>query len=356
MALVNTAGYAEAPELRTVMPNSWRKVTRLVQEEERLFLQRNQNLMERIIKEAREPFERGFNLGADITGTLSMTRIYREQVGEDIFYRILMINSQDPDFTDQWEIAFLQTLVYEHDGNNLLLAMGTYNSPDGARTRCVSLDIIQSGNRGKGILITELRYGRDTYDLLKGQIEGILDARYVYINNIVTLLNSTNDVPPMSGLDIYVYKGLPYISISASSCLVDPDIPLRYSLQNAFDGDPTTSYVENTEDDLMEISLSGSYLLFGSVRRTAIINGYAQNLVLYKNNNRVQTVRIFDNRGRILYKTQLLDNMLGWQFLEGNTGIAAASIYRGDRYNNTCIAELNIYMDNRGWLFGEIDE
>jgi hypothetical protein len=349
------------------MPNSWRKVTRLTAAEETAFLQKNLDIVEWIIKASGEPFGGWFVLGANIRRTLSMTRVYRELAGEDVFHRIIMINSETPDFTDQWEIAFLQALLYEHNGNNMLMAMGTYNSSDGVSTRCVSLDIVQSGNKGKGILITELRYRRDSYqktfELLKGQIEGTVDARYVYTSEIVSFLEKTN-APSMRGLDIFTYRDLPYIRISASSCLVDPNIPLRYSLQNAFDGDPATSYVENTEDDLMEFNFT--YAGFENIKQMAIINGYAQNQQLYKMNNRIRSIGI----ETLLWNTDknyleyvlnnevvLLDNYPAYQFFDliSPSKIKINDIYAGTRYNDTCIAELNI-KTNDGWLFGDIDE
>jgi hypothetical protein len=252
---------------------------------------------------------------------------------------------------------FLQTLVYDYHGNKMLLAMGTYNSNSGVGIRCVSLDIIQSRGRGKGILTTELRYRRDslqkTFVLLKGQIEGIVDARYVYIRDIVSFLNQTNVVPSMNSFDIYTYNDLPYISISASSCLVDPDIPLRYSLQNAFDGDPATSYVENTEDDLIKLEFSGIYR-YGYINKIAIINGYAQNNQLYLQNNRIKTIKQIKN----IENTILRDNYLLYQFVDMPNKpqfVIVEDIYKGLKYNDTCIAELNVKTDF-GWLFGDIDE
>ena len=40
---------------------------------------------------------------------------------------------------------------------------------------------------------------------------------------------------------------------SMNDFLIDKKNPFRYTLQNAFDGDPATSYVENSKNDLIEI-------------------------------------------------------------------------------------------------------
>jgi hypothetical protein len=124
---VVSALYAEAPELRTVMPNSWKKVTRLTQMEEKEFLQKNGALLDSIAKEANdEPFE---NVNFLIKETIyTNTRVYKEQVGSDTFYRLLVNKQRNPAYTDQKDIHFLQALVYDRNGYLILLVMGTYNN------------------------------------------------------------------------------------------------------------------------------------------------------------------------------------------------------------------------------------
>jgi hypothetical protein len=163
----------------------------------------------------------------------------------------------------------------------------------------------------------------------------------------------------------YLTRDCPDMRISASSCLVDPNIPLRYSLQNAFDGDPSTSYVENTENDLIEISLT--YFNYEKIIKIAVINGYAQNLSIYKRNNRIKTIGIASPEWNkehgslfsVLKKELLLkDNYLSYQFYNVSLPdeIRILNIYKGEAYNDTCLAELNLYFDGFGWLFGGIDE
>jgi hypothetical protein len=108
----------------------------------------------------------------------------------------------------------------------------------------------------------------------------------------------------------YDNKIVPRIEIKASRCLVDLKNPLLYGIQSAFDGDPATSYVENTEDDLMQIEYSGIYLL-GYINRIALINGYAQNKSLYMNNNRIKEIRRNRTNNALLD-----DNILSYQFID----------------------------------------
>ena len=86
------------------------------------------------------------------------------------------------------------------------------------------------------------------------------------------------------------------IHIDCSKPLIDENDVFRYTIQNAFDKNPATSYVEDTEDDLMYVSLGLSYkTVNGKMERIenkkiAIINGYAQNNDLYLKNNRVKEI------------------------------------------------------------------
>jgi hypothetical protein len=75
-----SALHSEAPELKNVMPNSWRKVTRLTANEEQTFFRGNQDLLDRILTQWQE-------WGRSFAMDISNTRIYREQIGADTFYR-----------------------------------------------------------------------------------------------------------------------------------------------------------------------------------------------------------------------------------------------------------------------------
>ena len=134
-----------------------------------------------------------------------------------------------------------------------------------------------------------------------------------------------------------------YIDIEASNYLWDEKAPLKYALCNAFDGNPATSYVENTKDDLMRVEI----WLGETVDKMAVINGYAQSESLYLKNNRAKYVDDY---------FLLKDNTLGYQYIPcEETNVDFTEIYHGEKYNDTCIAEINFFY-NGSWLFGDIDE
>jgi len=165
------------------------------------------------------------------------------------------------------------------------------------------------------------------------------------------------------------------ILISGSYALFDPKRPFMYTIQNAFDGNRATSFVEDTKNNLSFITL----LHFPTnCTKLRIINGYAANENLYLSNNRIKTVRgrITDaywflndpkydagniGQQKCFGKEYVLqDNTLDYQVIPDFDGkiiydyfsVAFTDIYKGEKYNDTCLAELDFYVDEKGWFFG----
>jgi len=336
--------HAEAPELRNVMPNSWKKVTKLTANEERMFVRENRT----VFAETKDILILDlFGVRQDISDYKHYS-IYKQQVGADTFYRVLWTESEKPDFLSP-NISFWQSLLYK----GIVMGEASYfavvATQNGDLGVFYSLDIIPGKGKAKGILKTLISttiewnstnanvWYIDSYQ--KGQLSGGVYGWYYLMEDALKKATS---------------KEYLVIEIDASPCLIDPKIPLRYGLQNAFDGDPSTSYVENTEDDLIRINLATKDI---ACKKIAVINGYAQDMTLYKNNNRIKTIFLFSYKRKEFYEIGLADNILGWQYIEtDDSRISAYEIYRGEKYNDTCIAEFNVYTDQYGWLFGDIDE
>jgi hypothetical protein len=339
------------PELlRNVMPNCWRLLSRLTETEEKDFIKENTAYFLQVAE-----LLRTYGLGLSYTrwnSTPEYCFIYRQQVGNDTFYRVLVTTDSAPDFLSH-TICFYQYLIYE--GAPIYFA-GPYNKKTATQrehySSFYSLDIIHGAERAKGIMETELiispsnklNWSEDAMQK-NGQLYGDSESHYYLMED---LLNG-NRSP---------------IRINATDCLVDHDIPLRYSLQNAFDGDPSTSYVENTDDNLIEISLS--FLNNRKIKQIAIINGYSQDKDLYIMNNRakeisVETYQLNSTQTELkiifLGRWLLEDNTLNYQFvnIEKLDRFKISDIFLGTTYNNTSIAELNFLTDN-GWLFGDLYE
>ena len=107
-----------------------------------------------------------------------------------------------------------------------------------------------------------------SYKTLKNQPVGcITNAAYYLFENEPLESEYENDIPG------FIWKNWDPIRIVASDFLWDFNKPLKYGLQNLFDQDVNTSYVENTDDDLIQIEIMGFKKYHPMF---AIINGYAR--------------------------------------------------------------------------------
>ncbi|GHT64570.1 hypothetical protein FACS1894110_04500 [Spirochaetia bacterium] len=162
------------------------------------------------------------------------------------------------------------------------------------------------------------------------------------------------------------YKDIKLCSISAPFPLLDRNNPFRYSIQNAFDGSPATSYVGDTEDRLFDINFSFTAPRTYKCTKIAVINGYAQSEQLYSANNRISAIGYGilkeGNGNRLTYiSSTLKDKYMGIQVIDAieaqedtTCSLEIQNYYPGDKYDDTCLAELNLFDENLGWLFGDI--
>ena len=350
--------FAQAPELKNVMPNSWEKITRLSPTEEHKFIEENWDIVVEIVSNCLENW-RSYDAP---NNTFKHNRVYREELCGETFFRVIITQDQEPTF-DNFGYRFFQGFVHRKNNTHRLLMINNYNyymaadiSP--SLTWVSSIDLIDRGNGKVGVMIS----GMGIAGTRKNQLVGKKVSAYYYFledfsdNSLFyEYYHSTLGYP----LD------LPKISITASDCLVDPKTSLRYGIHSVFDGNPATSYVENTEDDFAEISFSG-LSRYGFINKIAIINGYAANNSLYYDNNRIKRIGSVDYKYSPLgtgerdigveEETTLKDGLLTYQFFSTNQASRIMNLenYPGLKYNDTCFAELNV-RTNKGWLFGDID-
>ena len=341
----------EPEQLRNVMPNSWRKLERLTEAEEREFVVSHNHALAEI--ERHMSGRRGWQ------GDIHYFAIYRQQIGTDAFYRIIVTPTDNPDFMSR-TIAFNQFLIYQND----LLLGGfaptsyVYTDPTqfGSEIVFSSVDIIQNGDKAIGVLLSNVRLGGyvddwgamgygDSFDWSKssylerrnGQLYGSVEAEYFPFN-------------------IALREDRRSFEIRSDNVLVDPDSPLRYGIQNAFDGNPSTTFVPNFEGSILEIMVSNAYLP-SEITKIAIINGFAENFTVYTNNNRIKSIKPHISRGEEIDALELAGNTLAWQVVDiSSYGFRALEIYPGEKYNLTGISGFNLYLEDSGWLFGDIDE
>ncbi|MDR2836166.1 MAG: hypothetical protein LBV69_08255 [Bacteroidales bacterium] len=399
--LISFSLFAEAQELKSVMPNSWQNIVKLTKDEEQKFLLSNKSIIDMRIMDLQKN-KNIFNSDHSLNQIINI-QIYQEIVGNEIFYRVIFSNSEDIDYASR-DCKFEQMLVYK----NIKIATGAYNinkqmefNELDSYELCViyeSIDVLESNNIVSGILITTVSTSiDDSGKFTAKRKEQSYGKNMAYFHS---LKNNTID----SSTKI-VYCNISFspdamipdgnIMIRASDCLLDNNVPLKYSLQNAFDNNPSTSYVENAENDFMYIDFftREEKALF-STTAFAIINGYAQNNSLYYSNNRVKEIayntKFYQLSGvekwwknvrntmmdlslnefsvislpeKLTYTIQTIEPGIPFTYQAGQNEyydasrlfLLVADIYKGNKYNDTCIAEINIKTEN-GWLFGDIGE
>ncbi|MDD7459052.1 MAG: hypothetical protein PUJ82_15880 [Spirochaetales bacterium] len=364
---------AEAPELKNIMPNSWEKLTRLTQLEEEAFFKE-----ESVINIKKSFMNDEFMY---ISPDKIVSRVYKENCAEITFYRLLMTNcdfdyfvSQEyknmrltsDEITEFYNIKSITSIFVENKKTVSPITFMVYRGFGATQDKWdyFTFDdvlIKQLNSKEIGFFRTTVGigfykkkniYGYDViYDETKGQIRGTNSASFRRVKIEKDFYKSYNDSDE--------------ISITVSDCLVDSKCPLKYSIQNAFDGNPATSYVENTEDDLMKIVIKGLNIRKDPQVRFAIINGYASNKNLYEFNNRIKLCGL-KNAEKKPFIINIDDNNMEYQIKTINRNNDAyygmfefiiTSVFPGMKYNDSCIGELNFFdSKNNLWIFGEINE
>lgn len=142
---------------------------------------------------------------------------------------------------------------------------------------------------------------------------------------------------------------IPEVTIDCSYPLIESKHPFKYTLQNVFDGAPSTSFVEDEENNLIFIDMYMPKSV-SRCKKIKLINGYAQNKMLYLNNNRIKNITDRKSRADAALKDSVLENQI---FDWNEYSLHAVKIWSGKKYNDTCIAELDFMSESEEWLFGE---
>ena len=128
-----------------------------------------------------------------------------------------------------------------------------------------------------------------------------------------------------------------YKSVSCGRTLIDEKCPFMYTIQNAFDKNPETAYVEKSEDDDISISIVSDK----KIKRVGIINGFVKTQNLYASNNRIRKIDI--NHKLFELKDMHSKDFVFFDIpLSSDIYIQTVELYKGNRYSDTCIAEIQI--------------
>ena len=316
-------------------------------------------------------------------------RFFEQTIGDKRFIRVVKsVNELTDEYILNWRNPggntnhpYLVQLFYVKNPNEIfavgpmcMMDGGGYSWENGTDNKYQMIEIIQRNNTVKGFLVNYLEDRIDHHN--RAEESGIYTENYINTAEYYLFDDIINNAVEAAGKIKYIkdYDKIPFVKITTDQPLIDKKRPFMYTIQNAFDGNPATAYVENTEDDLFEIEfkfeITSNFLTIDKIK---IINGYAKSNDLYFNNNRIKKFSFssFDmdshgedeeevwNRLWEKYKNTVLPDSLKLyevQLIPVDLYLITFSvdeIQRGNKYSDTCIAELDFNVVNDGWLFGE---
>ena len=314
---------------------------------------------------------------------------FRQIIGEKKFIRVVKaVNELTDEYILNWRNPggntnhpYLVQLFYIKNPNEIfavgpmcMMDADGYSWENGTDNKYQMIEIIQRNNTVKGFLLNCLEDKIDHHN--RAEESGIHEEIYINTAEYYLFDDVINNAMETNGKVKYVksYYDFPCVEIKTDQPLIDKKRPFMYTIQNAFDGNPATAYVENTEDDLFEIQFS-FYLSkkYVTVTSFMLINGYAASEKLYKSNNRIKkfyfpSYRIDSNNENKevlrdkFWKTYknlyLRDSPIPFtleipRLRFSSFTFKVSELASGDKYNDSCLAEFNINTLEYSSLFGD---
>ena len=356
ISVITAYTFAQAPDMEFFAPTEYMYMSELIKSAREAFLQKNPDIMEKA-----EHINSYFLDGREYPEQQILydkIRVFSEILNSETYIWILIPCTRNNDELravkdTAWvpKHKYILALLEKENNENAPICIMPTCFFSVNRYKVNTYQIIKGKQKNKGIVhyynTLDFKWNVDSenrhigveYKKTKGQPKGYVRANYYLLDEKPDTIELSEAVHSYG----YIPKNWEYIQIDASAFLWDLKKPLKYGLQNAFDGNPATSFVENTEDDLMKINV----WLGKPTDKMAIINGYAANQKLYSFNNRIKEIGGY---------FQLSDSVLDYQFIPcRSTNIPFTAKYNGEKYNDTCLAELNFYYEGK-WLFGDVYE
>ena len=165
------------------------------------------------------------------------------------------------------------------------------------------------------------------------KIPGAGVAYFYKLSDILKRIEKSNSITnTIAQVELKEYK-----TVHCESTLIDEKCPFMYTIQNAFDKNPETAYVEKSEDDDITISIVSD----AKIKQVGIINGFVKTPKLYASNNRIRKIDI-NNKFFELKDMHSKDFVFFQIPLSAKIHIQTMELYKGTRYSDTCIAEIQI--------------
>jgi hypothetical protein len=269
-------------------------------------------------------------------------------------------------------------------GNFTVMEADGYTWENGTKLKYEMVEIIQRNGNIKGFLFNYLEDRIDHHN--RAEENGVYEEVYANTAEYYRFEDIIENASEKCGNVKYArtYEDSQYVLIEASQPLVDSKRPFMYTINNAFDGNTGTAYVENTDDDEFLIKFefgNDSKFAFGNtfklgntvkINKLRIINGYAKTNDLYINNNRIKKFYFHSlsiethgkNKEEIYDKLWSSENIVFPNSLDYyevqlepieyySLTFGIREIEKGRKYNDTCLAEIDFNIENMGYIFGE---
>ncbi len=138
-----------------------------------------------------------------------------------------------------------------------------------------------------------------------------------------------------------------HIKVTCSSTLIDKDNKLLYDIDNIFDDDDNTAWVEGAEGDGIREWIQFDFYKEYKVARIDIISGYSKSRSIFKTNNRIKNLEILLSDGSTL-NLDLKDTMDRQQIeiephVTKSIKFIIKDVYKGSKYEDTCISEMKLW-------------
>lgn len=304
-------------------------------------------------------------------------RCFEQNIGNQKYIRVVkgaceltddfILNWRNPEKTATEGHSYITQLFYIAE--NCIYAIGKftvmeangYTWENGTNLKYEMVEIIQRNENVKGFLFNYLEDIIDHHNRVEEN--GVLEEKYINTAEYYRFNDLIENASENYGCVKYIkkYNTVSITKIRTDQPLIDAKRPFMYTVNNVFDGNCETAYVENTKDNLLFITVYNK--LFDNISKIKLINGYSSNYKLYNDNSRIKSLGDYyinseslDNE-KIFYSNtsvEVKDLYRAPQIIKWNDSILAVTeIYKGEKYSDTCISELDFYDEIYGWLFEE---
>jgi hypothetical protein len=138
-----------------------------------------------------------------------------------------------------------------------------------------------------------------------------------------------------------------HIKVTCSSTLIDEDNKFLYDIDNIFDDDDNTAWVEGVEGDGIGEWIQFDFDSEYKINRIDLISGYYKSVSIFKDNNRIKNLELLFSDSSTINLT--FKDKTDWQQIEIEPHVTKSikfiikDVYKGSKYEYTCISEMRLW-------------